>query len=166
MKTANLKLIGILGILLALGTSACATDDQDPTGDTVEDPADESAIPGDDLNQGPNLPEETAGVRSAVVNVPSNYVYDPSRGSLHDYCTHSPDEFPNPAGANANFRGPCARHDMCLGAHTASQTCNNRLWSDLVTNCKHWYSAINPVRYACFDTARVYWEAVTVWTHI
>lgn len=100
----------------------------------------------------------------AYVGIPSNYVYNLNhpRKTLHDYCTKSPDEFPNPVGANANFRGPCARHDMCFEQRQASQfTCNNRLWSNLVSNCEHYYAWYNPVRQSCVNTAHVYWIAVT-----
>lgn len=104
---------------------------------------------------------------TAFVSIPSNYVYNLNhvRRSLHDYCTKSPDEFPNPVGANANFRGPCARHDMCFEGHQASKfTCNNRLWADMVTNCEYTYAWYNPVRQTCVATAQVYWVAVTAAT--
>lgn len=111
---------------------------------------------------------EAAGVGGRVTNgyvgVPSNYVYNLNhpRRTLHDYCTKSPDEFPNPVGANANFRGPCARHDMCFEQRQASQfTCNNRLWSDMKSNCEYTYAWYNPVRASCISTANVYWVAVT-----
>jgi len=100
----------------------------------------------------------------AYVGVPSNYVYNLNhpRRTLHDYCTKSPDEFPNPVGANANFRGPCARHDLCFEQRQASQyTCNNRLWGNLVSNCEYTYAWYNPVRQTCINTAHVYWIAVT-----
>ncbi len=108
---------------------------------------------------------ETTGVSAkAYVGIPSNYVYNLNhpRKTLHDYCTKSPDEFPNPVGTNANFRGPCARHDMCFEQKQASQyTCNNRLWSNLVSNCEYYYAWYNPTRQACINTANVYWVAVT-----
>lgn len=100
---------------------------------------------------------------SPFVTVPPNYVYrkgDKTR--LHDYCTDSPDEFPNPFGKNADFRGPCARHDMCLeGKTTPPSTCHERLKNDLITNCKHTYGRWNPVRANCIETAYIYWAAVT-----
>jgi hypothetical protein len=97
---------------------------------------------------------------AAYVGVPSNYVYNPRLGARHDYCTSSPDEFPNPVGANANFRGPCARHDLCYGSGTSHFTCDNRLWSDMVSNCDHAYAWYNPVRRACYETANIYWGFV------
>lgn len=97
------------------------------------------------------------------VGIPSNYVYNPKLGSLHDYCSYSPDEFRNPFGANANFRGPCARHDMCYGGKKTSEfTCDNRLRSDMFTNCNYQYGTFNPTRLACRDTANVYWTAVVI----
>lgn len=107
---------------------------------------------------------KTEGSTKAYVGIPSNYVYNLNhpRRTLHDYCTKSPDEFPNPVGANANFRGPCARHDMCFEQRQASQfTCNNRLWANLKSNCEHTYAWYNPTRQACISTANVYWGAVT-----
>lgn len=98
----------------------------------------------------------------AFVSVPSHYVYNPALGALHDYCTASPDEFPNPFGSNADFRGPCARHDLCYAGSTSEFTCDNRLWSDMMENCSHEYGWQNPVRYACYDTADIYWAAVVI----
>jgi hypothetical protein len=94
------------------------------------------------------------------VSVPSHYVYNPALGALHDYCTMSPDEFPNPVGSNADFRGPCARHDLCYAGSTSEFTCDNRLYSDMIENCNFEYAWYNPVRYACHDTAAIYWAAV------
>lgn len=94
------------------------------------------------------------------VTVPSNYVYNPGLGSLHDYCTSSPDEFPAPFAVNADFRGPCARHDLCYGSMTDKKVCDANLWKDMVTNCKYYYSWRHPLRYECIKTANVYWGAV------
>ena len=95
-----------------------------------------------------------------VVGVPAEYVYDPALGALHDYCTSSPDEFPAPAADNADFRGPCARHDICYGNGSDQFACDNSLWSDMVTNCEYQYAWYNPLRAACIDTANIYWVAV------
>ena len=97
---------------------------------------------------------------ASYVDVPSDYVYDPALGSLHDYCTSSPDEFPNPFGANADFRGPCARHDLCYASSTSKFTCDNHLHGDMVSNCEDSYSWYNLARGACYDVADVYWAAV------
>ena len=96
-------------------------------------------------------------VSKAYVGIPSNYVYKPSLGSLHDYCTSSPDSF-----GSANFRGPCARHDMCYQAHTAGKrNCDNWLRTDLRSNCEYTFAWFNPARATCYTTANVYWAAVT-----
>jgi hypothetical protein len=98
------------------------------------------------------------------VSVPSNYVYDTSGRSgkvtLHDYCTKSPDEFPNPFGKNADFRGPCARHDMCYSGSTDEKVCDARLWRDMISNCKYTYGFFNPTRRACYRTAAIYFAVV------
>ncbi|WP_432995247.1 phospholipase A2 [Dactylosporangium sp. CA-233914] len=99
---------------------------------------------------GPFLP-------ASFVSIPSNYVYNPSLGNLHDYCTSSPDSF-----LSADFRGPCARHDLCYeapGNHKSA--CDNALLADLNSNCDDAYGSLNPVRYACRETAAEYWVAVT-----
>ena len=99
------------------------------------------------------------------VSVPSNYVYNPKLGSLHDYCTKSPDSF-----GSANFRGPCARHDLCFASANrlsgwskikAKQSCNNALHSNMIANCDVAYSWYNPARKVCYDMAHAYWVAVT-----
>ena len=97
---------------------------------------------------------------AAYVGIPSNYVYNPSLGTLHDYCSYSPDEFTSPVGANANFRGPCARHDLCYAGTTSEFTCDNRLRADMRSNCEYTYAWYNPTRALCYDTANIYWAAV------
>lgn len=97
---------------------------------------------------------------SGYVGVPSNYIYNPRLGARHDYCTGSPDEFPAPIGNNADFRGPCARHDMCYDSTTSKWTCDNRLFDNMVSNCDYWYSWYNPNRLACRNTAFIYWTVV------
>ncbi len=94
------------------------------------------------------------------VTVPSNYIYNPRLGSLHDYCTSSPDEFPNPIGANADFRGPCARHDLCYGSRTDKKVCDVNLLRNMRTNCEYYYGRFNPVRQSCYRTASIYFVAV------
>ncbi len=99
------------------------------------------------------------------VTVPPEYVYDPSLGALHDYCTDAPDSFPAPHAKNASFRGPCARHDLCIGAAPSDRSpCDDGLKADMYTNCEYWYGKYNPLRYACKTTALVYWAAVVVAT--
>lgn len=98
-----------------------------------------------------------AAASSGKVTVPSNYVYNPRRGSLHDYCTNSPDSW-----ASADFRGPCARHDLCYakpGNH--KKACDAVLNTQMVQNCKYAYSSVNPLRYTCLTIAAGYYDAVT-----
>lgn len=108
--------------------------------------------------------DPTAGAASAAasVSVPSNYIYNPALGPFHDYCTSSPDEYPAPGAANANFRGPCARHDLCYAGTTSEFTCDNRPRSDMYTNGDYQYGSFNPLRYSCHRTSDVYWAAVVV----
>nr|WP_269327739.1 phospholipase A2 [Kineosporia mesophila] len=94
---------------------------------------------------------------AAFVSVPAGYVYNPELGSLHDYCTSSPDSW-----ASADFRGPCATHDMCYevpGDHKAA--CDAAFKQDLYTNCNYAYGSLNPLRATCRSIAVVYYAAVT-----
>lgn len=111
----------------------------------------------------------TAHAASGHITVPSNYVYNPNtthQRTLHDYCSYSPDEFPAP-GKNANFRGPCARHDMCYQYHQKTQVgCDRQLWSHLTSECEYTYPWYDPRRAACKRTADVYFGVVlahTIW---
>lgn len=104
-------------------------------------------------------------VKKPKVKVPSNYVYDPTLGSLHDYCTNAPDEFPAPFAKNADFRGPCARHDLCYASSTKKSVCDKALKKNLYTNCEYYYGKKNPLRYACKSTALGYWAVVVAYTH-
>jgi hypothetical protein len=98
------------------------------------------------------------------ITIPKTYQYHPHRGpdiALHDYCTASPDEFPT-VGKNANFRGPCARHDMCIQYYQHKRsTCDSNLLGNMQSECrytyKHWY---DPRKSACLSTAFVYWAVV------
>lgn len=101
------------------------------------------------------------------VSVPDRYVYNPDatyQRTLHDYCTKSPDEFSAP-GKNASFRGPCARHDLCImDRKVARSTCDSRFRSDLLQQCEHYYGSLDPRRGACKSTALVYYGVVRVKT--
>ena len=100
----------------------------------------------------------------AGIEPPPGYVYDPSKGSLNDYCTKSPDQFPAP-GDNADFSGACAKHDMCYGAHQDPGErvgCNTQLNKDMVHICKSVYpNAADPRRGGCLSTAGTYFAFVT-----
>ncbi|HEY8719235.1 phospholipase A2 [Pengzhenrongella sp.] len=105
----------------------------------------------------------TTATSLPFVAVPGNYVYNPALGALHDYCTDAPDEFPAPFAPNANFRGPCARHDLCYEAHVAGKSaCDNGLNTDMYTNCDYQYGVFSALRSPCHATADVYWAAVVV----
>ncbi|WP_194836678.1 hypothetical protein [Nocardia sp. XZ_19_369] len=107
------------------------------------------------------------------VEIPDDYVYDPDCERvpaaascstwvlMHDYCSFSPDQLPAP-GANADFRGPCARHDMCLENGGTNNFCNNQLWNHMLQNCQYTYGNADPRREFCDNNAAVYFVAVTV----
>ena len=94
-------------------------------------------------------------------------MYNPTtthQRTLHDYCSYSPDEFPAP-GTNANFRGACARHDMCYQFHQKTQHgCDNQLGTQLAQECTYTYAWYDPRRGPCVSTAAIYWAAVTIHT--
>jgi hypothetical protein len=111
-------------------------------------------------------PAVFAAARCCHWSIPSTYEYHPNSGphvTLHDYCTSSPDSFPAP-GTNADFRGPCARHDMCYGGTRSKLSCDNQLGTQLAQECTYTYAWYDPRRGACVDTAHVYWLAVVLHT--
>ncbi len=98
------------------------------------------------------------------VTIPSNYSYHPHRGpdiALHDYCTASPDKFYT-FGADADFRGPCARHDMCIQYYQKRRSsCDSDLLARMKAECRYTYShSWDPRHGACLSTAYVYWAVV------
>ena len=110
--------------------------------------------------QDPNATEEDRG----GVEVPDGYIYNPKLGSLHDYCTKSPDQFPAP-GVNADFKGACAIHDMCYekndGNASGMRNCDSNFRNNLITVCENVYtSGVDPRREKCIDVALVYYGAV------
>lgn len=100
---------------------------------------------------------------SKHVTVPSRYCYNPDakkQKTLHDFCTKSPDKW-----GKADFRGPCARHDLCImDKKTKRSTCDSNFRGSLYSECKKVYGAVNPLRYECLRTASVYWAVVRVKT--
>lgn len=91
--------------------------------------------------------------RATTIPVPGDYIYDPSMGSLHDYCTDSPDGW-----FSADFRGPCARHDMCYeapGDHKSA--CDAELRDGITNNC---VAAYPDHPDACAAAGYTYWAAV------
>ena len=112
------------------------------------------------VTQDPNAIEEDRG----GVEIPDGYIYNPKLGSLHDYCTKSPDQFPAP-GVNADFKGACAIHDMCYekndGNASGMRTCDSNFRNNLITVCENVYtSGVDLRRGKCIDVALVYYEAV------
>ena len=112
------------------------------------------------VTQDPNAIEEDRG----GVEIPDGYIYNPKLGSLHDYCTKSPDQFPAP-GVNADFKGACAIHDMCYekndGNDSGMRNCDSNFRNNLITVCENVYtSGVDPRRGKCIDVALVYYEAV------
>ena len=115
--------------------------------------------------QDPNATEEDRG----GVEVPDGYIYNPKLGSLHDYCTKSPDQFPAP-GVNADFKGACAIHDMCYekndGNASGMRNCDSNFRNNLITVCENVYtSGADPRRGKCIDVALVYYGAVVAAHH-
>jgi hypothetical protein len=77
------------------------------------------------------VPSMVSATVYPFVAVPSRYVYDPAQGSLHDYCTKSPDRW-----GRADFRGPCANHDLCYMDHVRGKDpCDQSLRTDMEMNC-------------------------------
>ena len=117
------------------------------------------------VTQDPNAIEEDRG----GVEIPDGYIYNPKLGSLHDYCTKSPDQFPAP-GVNADFKGACAIHDMCYekndGNASGMRTCDSNFRNNLITVCENVYtSGADPRRGKCIDVALVYYGAVVAAHH-
>ena len=118
------------------------------------------------VTQDPNAIEEDRG----GVEVPDGYIYNPKLGSLHDYCTKSPDQFPAP-GVNADFKGACAIHDMCYekndGNASGMRNCDSNFRNNLITVCENVYtSGVDPRREKCIDVALVYYGAVVAAHHV
>lgn len=98
-------------------------------------------------------PSADVTIQATTIPVPGNYVYNPSLGSLHDYCTSSPDSF-----GSADFRGPCARHDMCYeapGQHKSA--CDSELKAGITNNCVAAYPGASG---ACNAAGLTYYAAV------
>lgn len=115
------------------------------------------------VTQDPNAIEEDRG----GVEIPDGYIYNPKLGSLHDYCTKSPDQFPAP-GVNADFKGACAIHDMCYekndGNASGMRNCDSNFRNNLITVCENVYtSGVDLRREKCIDVALVYYGAVVAY---
>lgn len=126
---------------------------------TVASPAGAAAESAAALTTAAELGPLTAA-RPAKVTVPSNYIFNPKLGVLHDYCTLAPDEFPAPHAVNADFRGPCARHDLCYAGSASEKSCDKALRRNMFRNCEHYYGRYNPLRTGCKAASLTYWAAV------
>lgn len=105
--------------------------------------------------------------RNGGVTIPRNYVYDPRRGSLHDYCTKSPDYFypawNSRSNVRADFRGPCARHDMCYARYKNGRdraNCNRAFFGDLNRVCNGAYRSGSREGSDCRRRSQVYYNTV------
>lgn len=112
-----------------------------------------------------NHAAESKPVKGKVV-VPSNYCYDPdttNHRGWHDYCTSSPDSVYAGTGV-VDFRGPCARHDMCLQASRSHSKCDGPLYNDMIKNCDQRFAWYNPSRAVCHRVAATYYAVIKVKT--
>ena len=164
MKAVRVLLVGaVTAALMLLGMVAANASVVAPAGAGAVSPAIIPTPPGGggSLNCR-NHAAESRPVSGKVV-VPWSYCYDPTTSNhraWHDYCTKSPDSW-----GSADFRGPCARHDMCLQAGHSHGTCDGPLLNNLKTNCKHSYSWYNPSRYKCEAVAYSYYVVIKAYTY-
>jgi hypothetical protein len=97
----------------------------------------------------------------------THYYYDPDlkrpqpdrnwRKPWHDYCTKSPDTY-----GPASFRGPCARHDLCIEFKLGLDRdyCDHWLKDNMRVNCRNAFGKYNPDRYGCYNRASIYFWVV------
>lgn len=113
------------------------------------------------------------GERVTIVPIPEDYEYQPNwhgfGDNLRDYCTYSPDEYAplegNAGRPVADFRGPCAKHDLCLDPDYSkiqgtNMECHRIFRNDLHKTCKGVYSAGSESRKLCLTRADYYYSAV------
>jgi hypothetical protein len=146
------KLLFVVGLLSGFAQAQDSTDSLDYA-NQVEQEVLEIESETDDAG----LDEEEDMSFRKFVGVPKGYVYNPKLGTTHDYCSYSPDSY-----LKANFRGPCARHDMCYDSPKDKKKCDVNLLKDMRANCNHAYGKFNPIRYTCHDIAKVYFAAVVI----
>lgn len=145
--------IAALGAAAFLGLSLLLT----ATPASAATPTAVAAVPVSAIGSGIVVTEAGPG----HVSIPSRYIYNPNtthQRTLHDYCTKSPDSF-----RAADFRGPCARHDLCImDRDVARSTCDSRFLANLKQECNHtydkWYE--NPIQATCNATAYTYYGVV------
>lgn len=117
----------------------------------------------------PYVPVPKKTVNGKVVKQ-KYYYYDPDglhprrlpwKKGWHDYCTKSADTY-----SGASFKGPCARHDLCIEFKEAPDRtyCDVKLKADMRTNCYYKfpqkYLAAAP-RSICYGLASIYYKVVS-----
>ncbi|SFG20218.1 hypothetical protein SAMN05660282_00260 [Corynebacterium spheniscorum] len=114
------------------------------------------------------LPDSTTPDYGGI-SIPAHYDYWACQSGYkhrehyarHDFCTKSPDAV-FLGGTKANFRGACARHDLCMDASPGKYGgCNRKLHEDMETICTDRYAAYDVARYKCRDLRDTYWVVVT-----
>lgn len=114
-------------------------------------------------------------VSGGPITVPGEYVYDHEGDHMqpgdnpdlykgrHDWCTTSPDQ------PGVDFRGPCARHDMCYDANPnavpsekspGKVECDKRFRSDMHSNCNEKYHGDDDSLKNCHRIADFYADVV------
>lgn len=143
---------------------AFVTDEPSPISPTVRPYVTDDSLPFPD---NPNV---------GGVTIPDDYEYKDTYG-LDDFCTKSPDAW-NMLGLSVNFRGACARHDMCylrvrhaFGENLAEsqypeearrrmRNCDSGFFANMHIVCKN-ETLINPnATVLCANVATDYWGAV------
>lgn len=141
------------------------------------------AIPGAGERGGGMAPQSHL---TPPITVPAAYVYDPDCTRMppgescdryrprHDYCTSSPDSFWGGPNRVVDFRGPCARHDMCYSFNFNSPPvyakssgkflCDGTFHDHLRQNCAAELGGVlyAAQRTACYAVALAYFDAVFV----
>jgi len=121
--------------------------------------------------------DATTSAALPYISVPSNYVYCSTHttaackpATLHDYCSYSANGF-----RAANFRGPCARHDLAidgirkesisLASKKSKRTKSDVIFlAHLILNCGHANPNNETERTACVVVANGYKAAVSLAT--
>ena len=99
------------------------------------------------------------------ITIPSIYVYNPSLGALNDYCTISDDFAPIQDRQlklrRADFRGPCARHDLCYASPAPKNVCDDNFYRDLLQQCDYTFASDTSGYLAyCRGRSALYYRAV------
>ncbi|WP_291791372.1 phospholipase A2 [Brevibacterium sp.] len=136
---------------------------------------------------GPDINAAKAIPRPSKVGVPKGYVYctkyTTSRckpKALHDYCTWSPDRFLSlPKAPKADFRGPCARHDMSIdkirkknislsSKRSQRKTTDTTFKKHIRQNCSYAYyqGKWTVERNRCYGAASTYYGIVQLKTRV